>query len=73
MDSLRHKGVPDEAMHDELPKCFKAGALSLASSGSNYFASKTTLNPCQGCVSLAGRFGLSSDLFQRGSELALDQ
>jgi hypothetical protein len=72
IDALEQKGVPPEAMHAELRKSLGSGALSLASSGSSYFAPEAALNPCQGCVSLAARFGLGSEVFRRGDEPTLD-
>jgi hypothetical protein len=68
IESLRRNGIPDEAMHDELPKRLKPGSVSLASTGSSYFAPEAALDACQGCISLAARFGLGSDVFLPADE-----
>jgi hypothetical protein len=70
--AMEREGVAKDAINDEVPKRFKAGALSLAAMGSDYFVDKTKLNPCQGCIALASRFHLAAAVFQSGSEPKLD-
>jgi hypothetical protein len=65
IQQLEREGVSREAVRVELAKRLKPGSMALASGGSEYFAAQTPLNPCHGCVALAARFGLESNLFQR--------
>jgi hypothetical protein len=68
MDQLQRDGVARDALAAEVGRRFKPGSMALASGGSEYFAAKTLLNPCHGCVQLAARFGLAANLFQVGRE-----
>ena len=68
LGQLERDCVPRDSIPAELAKRLKPGSVALASGGSEYFMAKTPLNPCHGCVRLAGRFGLASSLFQVGQE-----
>jgi hypothetical protein len=70
--AIEDDGTPKEAVHGEVPKRLKPGAMSLLATNSDYFGDKSELNPCQGCVTLAARFELDADVFRRAPESHLD-
>jgi hypothetical protein len=73
IEQLVSEGVPRDSIAAELANRLVPGSMALASGGSDYVAEKTPLNPCHGCVGIASRFGLASNLFQAGQELTLGE
>jgi hypothetical protein len=72
LTAIEREGITGDALSAEVANRLGPGAICLMSGGSSYFAPKTPLNPCEGCVVLAGRFSPRTDLFQRGREVALE-
>ena len=70
MQALERDGVVGHAMRTELAKLDR-GAISVMSAGGSYFAPKTPLNPCEGCVDLVASITARPGVFQPGRELNL--
>lgn len=69
IEQIERDGIRGDSIPEELAKRLSGpGCMALASGGSEFFAAKTPLNPCHGCVAIAARFGLTSSLFQAGRE-----
>ena len=66
LDKLEKDGVTGEAADARVGTMLKPGSISLTSGASPYFNPGSPLDPCQACVLLAARFGLSDDVFQPG-------
>jgi hypothetical protein len=70
IQALERDGVVEHARRAELAK-LERGAITVINAGGSYFAPKTPLNPCEGCVDLVARITPRADVFQRGRELEL--
>jgi hypothetical protein len=71
IDDLQRAGIADDALYAEVEKRLEGARLTTTSDGSDYFASGTSVNPCEGCVSLVQRIS-PSVLLEPGRELPLE-
>jgi hypothetical protein len=68
LESFEREGIRGEELMAKLPDSISDGGVSLASSGSAYFAPGTGLNPCHGCIALITQFGFTPAIFQPAKE-----